>query len=255
MYHITPPTHRFLIGLFAAALVFASTVVVPPHVADAALIAGTDFSDTPVFNAPGGQANLDNANTDDLDLSDDITVTNWAFANGGKFEGWDNSAQGGMANSPVTKIDGEQNNANTAPPVGGPPPANEEAFFSINIPDTKLVDLTSVTWDWRKATGGTNQRWLAFRTGLDANLVFSQLGPSRNAVVNQTVTLNDPKYKNLTDQTVTFHWYAGGEGSGDIDIDTIIVNGDVSPIPEPSSLFLAAIGLLGLLGLGRRRRR
>jgi len=222
----------------------------------AVAIAGTDFSNTPVFNAPGGSSNLDNANIDDLNLSDNITVTNWAFAGGGGFEGWDGNAQNGMANSPVTKLNGGGSHAQ--PGVGDDPPTFNEASFSIDIPDDTIVDLTTVTWDWRAATDGTNQRWLAFRTSLDDTLVFSELALARNAVDSQIITLDDPMYKNLTDQSVSFYWYASGQGSGDIDIDTIIVNGeirDAAAIPEPGTFALAALGLLGLAWFGRRRRR
>ena len=227
----------------------------PPPVA----IAGTDFSNTPGFNDPGGQANLDNVNIDDLDPSDNITVTNWAFAGGGKFEGWDNNAQVGMANSPVTKLNGSGSHAQ--PNVGDDPPTFNEASFSIDIPADTMVDLTEVTWDWRNATDSTNQRWLAFRTSLDDTLIFSELGLARNNVDAQTIALDDAKYKGLTDQSVTFYWYASGQGSGDIDIDTIRVLGTVGPafeIPEPATmalLGLAACGLGGYVRLSRAKPR
>ncbi len=41
------------------------------------------------------------------------------------------------------------------------------------------------------------------------------------------VDLTGAAYQGLTDTTVTFHWYAGGEGSGDIDFDTVVVSGEV----------------------------
>ncbi len=216
-------------------------------------IAGTDFSDTLVFNAPGGQSNLDNVGIDDLNPNDNITVTDWAFSGGGGFEGWDGSAQNGMPNSPVTKLNGDGGYAQ--PNVGDAPPDFNEASFSIDIPAGTILDLVSVTWDWRASTDGTNQRWLAFRTSLDDTLIFSEIGPARDAFDSAIIALDDPKYKGLSGQSVAFYWYASGQGSGDIDLDTIIVNGQLVRIPEPSTLALAALGLLGLGWCGRRRRR
>jgi hypothetical protein len=230
-----------------------ATVVGYQSSAFAGTIAGTDFSDTPGFNDPGGEANLDNANIDDLDLTDNITVTNWAFANNGKFENWDDNAQVGMANSPVTKLNGQDDHPQ--PNVGDAPPDFNEASFSIDIPATTSLDLTTVTWDWRMATGNaSNERWLAFRTSLDPTLIFSELGVVREGVESATITLADAKYKDLSDQSVSFYWYASGGGTGDIDIDTIVVNGDVIAIPEPASFALFGLGLLGLGFCGRRRR-
>ena len=201
--------------------------VVAGGLLEAAPLVGTDFSTATGFNQTGGT--LDNVTIDDLDAGDGITVGNWAFANGGGFvNALDNSAQVEMPNDIVTKIDGDDS---ASQPAVGTLPAVTEIQFTITIPADKLVDLTSVTWDWRKATGSGNVRWLAFRTSLDANLIFSELGLARNAVDNETITLSDAKYKNLNDQTVTFSWLAGGQGTGDIDIDTIVVNADVSGIP------------------------
>lgn len=190
----------------------------------AAPIAGSDFSNSATFNQPGGS--LSNT-TDDLDVADGVTVSGWGTGGGGAFIGnLDANAQVGMPNDTVTKINGD---AESIPSVGSPPSGSlASVSFSITIPADTTVDLTSVTWDWRKATGSGNARWLAFRTSLDATIIFSEFGLARNAVTNETITLADPKYKGLSGQTVTFYWYAGGEGSGDTDIDTIIVNGDVN---------------------------
>ncbi len=212
--------------------------------ASAALIAGSDFSDAAVFNAPGGNYDNSPTSTDDLNPLDNITVSDWS---GVAFVGFDANAQLGMPNDNVTKINGD---AQSQPMVGDSPAGFASVSFSIDIPAGTTLNLSSVTWDWRKATGSGNVRWLAFNTSLDSVLTFSELGEARDAVQNGNVDLTGAAYQGLTDTTVTFNWYAGGEGSGDIDFDTAIVNGTV--IPEPSGFALFGLGALGLV-LRRRR--
>jgi hypothetical protein len=227
------------------AIISIAAIFITATAAQAGMIAGADFSDAAVFNQAGGA--IDIVNTDDLDGADNVTVTNWASAGGGKFQaGVDNNAQVGMPNDLVTKIDGD---GAGLPTVGTLPADLNEVSFSINIPAGTIVDLADVTWDWRQATGSATVRWLAFRTSLDTNLIFSEVGLIRNDFDSETISLAGASYQGLTNQTVTFHWYAGGLGSGDIDIDTIIVNGNVTP--EPATMSLLALGGLALL---RRRR-
>ncbi len=218
--------------------------------ASAALIAGSDFSDSLVFDAAGGNYDIALSSTDDLNAGDNITVNDWVFGGTGKFQGLDANAQVSMPSDMVTKIDG---NALAQPAVGTLPDALASVSFSIDIPATHILDLTSVTFDYRKATGSGNVRWLAFRTSLDPNITFSELGDPRPAVQNGIVDLSGSAYQGLTDTSVTFHWYAGGQGSGDIDFDTPTVNGTVSMVPEPSSV--ALFGLAGLAAFMRRRRK
>ncbi|MGI9240213.1 MAG: PEP-CTERM sorting domain-containing protein [Verrucomicrobiales bacterium] len=219
--------------------------------ASAALIAGSDFSDAAVFNEAGGT--LDNA-TDDLNLSDNITVTNWVNnpSGGNLAGGLDNNAQVGMPNDIVTKINGDDADTSEAPVIGADSSSFWGVSFSIEIPAGTQVDLTSVTFDWRKATGSANVRWIGFDTSLDSGLLYSQNGQIRPNVDSADIDLSGALYQGLTDQTVTFNWYAGGQGSGDVDFDTVIVNGTVSPIPEPSGF--ALLGLAGLAAIMRRRR-
>jgi hypothetical protein len=227
-------------------IVTIAALFITAAAANGGMIAGADFSDAAAFNAAGGAYDI--VNTDDLNAADNVAVTNWAFAGGGAFDAppFDNNAQVGMPNDNVTKIDGD---GAGLPAVGTLPADLNEVSFSIDIPAGTIVDLTNVTWDWRLATDGDNVRWLAFRTSLDANLIFSKAGIARNDFDSETVSLAGAAYQNLTNQTVTFHWYAGGEGSGDIDFDTVIVNGNVTP--EPATMSLLALGGLALL---RRRR-
>ena len=226
---------------------FACAMQLPT--ASAAIIAGSDFSDAAVFNAAGGAYDIALNSTDDLNPADGITVSDWVFANAGKFQNFDPNAQPSMPSDLVTKIDGAKNDPQ--PAVGTSPDGYASVSFSITIPETQSLDLTSVTFDYRNATPGGQVRWLAFRTSIDTNLTFSELGGARPAVRNGNVDLSGAAYQGLTDTTVEFYWYAGGQGSGDIDFDTVVINGDVSPIPEPSSI--ALLGLASLAAMRRRR--
>ncbi len=233
-------------------LLVAATALGASSSASAALIAGSDFSDSTIFNQAGGAYDI--VNVDDLNLTDSITVSaTWGFTGGGMFEGFDTNAQAGMPDDNVTKLDG---NGNPALGMAGDPlPTSQSAFFEITIPLGTIVDLTSVTFNWRQATGPGNTRALAFGTDIDGILAFKELGLGRNDFDAETVDLSGAQYQGLTDTTVRFSWFAGeGTGTGDIDLDTIILNGNVSVVPEPTALDLSVLGVLAL-AFSRRRRR
>ncbi|MEX2216616.1 MAG: PEP-CTERM sorting domain-containing protein [Phycisphaeraceae bacterium] len=78
------------------------------------------------------------------------------------------------------------------------------------------------------------------------------MGPARPTFDSELIDLSGALYQNLTNTTVFFQWYAGGTGSGDIDIDNIVISGMIVQVPEPAT---ATLGLLGLAGLMARRRR
>lgn len=208
--------------------------------ANADQIAGLDFED-----GAGGSDTV----PDDLNAGDGISVSGIGTIGGGFFNCCDGGAQNGRA-SFIGRANGPSNIA--LPAVGAPAPA-DGAFFSITIPAGVSFNLENVSWESSQATGGNNTRWLAFKTSLDTGLLHSAVGVFRPGFDNISLALTDSKYKNLTDTTVDFQWYPSGTGTGDSDIDNIIIEG--SFIPEPSTFLLAALGLLGLLGFTRRRRK
>ena len=220
--------------------------------ASAALIAGADFSDSAVFNAAGGANDNSATSVDDLDAGDGVTVSGWSFVNGGSLADLDANAQVGMPGGTdphVTKFNG---NGQAQPILGASASAAGTHSFSINVPAGFVVNLESVSFDWRQATGTASQvRWLAFDTSADSGVIFSEVGAIRNAFESDTVDLSGASYQGLGG-TVTFNFYAGGTGSGDIDIDTIVVNGSVAAVPEPSGVALLGLGALAFL---KRRRR
>ena len=177
-------------------------------------IAGVDFDDGP---------GVDDITPDDLELTDGVTVSDWIFSGGGSILGVDNNANAARDSAPVRKINGPNNSSPTPPAVGDAPPVDGVHSFSITI-DAAPINLESVQFDYSKATGSGNIRWIAFRTSLDANIIFSEVGQIRPAFPTVLIDLTDPKYQNLSDQTVEFIWYCGGQGTGDMDIDSIIIN-------------------------------
>ncbi len=176
-------------------------------------IAGVDFSD------PSGAFDQ---SPDDLNLLDSVSVsTTWSFVQGG-ISG-DANANTGRQSVPVGKLDGFVNDG-VPPAIGATAPTEGVHTFSITI-GSEALDLEGVSFDFSRATGGINTRWIAFRTSLDDTIIYSSVGLARPALSEVEIPLTDQKYKGLQNQTVEFFWYAGGEGSGDIDIDSIIVDG------------------------------
>lgn len=217
-----------------------------------AQIVGSDFSDSAVFNTSGGA--FDDIGVDDLDTGDNITVTDWSFGNTGGILR-DTASDNQMPSDNVAKFNGASQATVDLPVVGSTAGLLASHSFSINIPAGTILDLEDVTFDWRKATAGTNSRWLAFNTSLDAgNIIWSGLGVARNGFDSESISLLAPAYQDLTNQTVTFNFYAGGEGTGDIDIDTIVIDGTAvtTAIPEPTS----ALGIVVVaMGFCARRRK
>ncbi|MDB4354240.1 hypothetical protein N9Z02_02940, partial [Akkermansiaceae bacterium] len=177
-------------------------------------IAGVDFDD-----GAGG----DDITPDDLEPTDGITVSDWVFEGEGSIPGLDNNSNTDRESDPVRKLNGPNNSTPTPPAVGEAPPVLGVHSFSITIDDNP-IDLNKVQFDFSKATGSANIRWVAFRTSLDSNIIFSQVGEARPAFPTVEIILTDPKYSNLSNQEVEFIWYAGGQGSGDLDIDSIIID-------------------------------
>ena len=128
--------------------------------------------------------------------------------------------------------------------------------FTITIPSNEILDLSSVTWQSRQATGANNERWVAFKTSLDSGMTYSEIGVIRNGFTSGTsVDLSGATYQGLTNQTVTFSWYAGANNTGtaDSDFDSVVINGTVTPVPEPSAF--GVIGLIGGMALILQRRK
>jgi len=166
----------------------------------------------------------------DLELTDSIAVSKeWLFGGTGGISFDANSDTGRDATAPFGKFNGPDATSANPPEVGTEPPLDGVHSFSITIGDSP-VTLTNVKFDFSNASPSANQRWLAFRTSLDDNLIYSANGVARPGLVSADVVLGDPKYANLTNTTVEFFWYSGGEGSGDSDIDNIVIENSATVV-------------------------
>ena len=203
---------------FLSLLVHGSAVGVP--------LVGVDFS-----NELGGNSTT----PEDRNLADQVTVSNWTFGGTGAVL-FDANANTGRPSPPVGKFNGPTTTG-VAPTVGSPPPTDGIHSLSLTF-GAGPITLTNVSFDFSAATGSANQRWIAFRTSLDDNIIYSQVGPARPNFLSVAIDLNGAKYSDLANQTVDFIWYCGGEGSGDLDIDSIVIEGqsksdaDADGIPD-----------------------
>ena len=178
-------------------------------------IAGVDFDD-----GFGGNSEA----PDDLNGGDSVAVSaGWTFVGTGGIP-FDVNSNTGRASAPVGKFNGPTVSG-TPPAVGAAPPTDGVHSFTISIGDDPLT-LTKVSFDFSKATGGANVRWIAFRTSLDTNIIYSLVGPARPAMESAEIDLIGAQYSSLANTDVEFFWYSGGEGSGDMDIDSIVIEGE-----------------------------
>ncbi|MDB4143241.1 lamin tail domain-containing protein [Akkermansiaceae bacterium] len=210
-------TTRFLTGFIAV----AGTITLFP--VQAAPIAGCDFANGAAFDST----------TDDLLAADGISVSNWSTAGGGAITG-DGNGNADRFSAPVGKFNGPSLPNGIPPVVGSAPPTEGIHSFTISISAGTTINLTNISFDFSKATDNPANRWLAFRTSLDTGLLYSENGPARPAFTSVDLDLTDAKYQNLSDTTVTFYWYSGGEGSGDCDIDSIVIDAEVAAANPPT---------------------
>jgi len=124
------------------------------------------------------------------------------------------------------------------------------SYFDVTIDPLLKLNLTNLTMDYARGTGsGTTGRMIGVATSLDSDAIFvDEPATNRPDYKAGTVDLSAAAYQGLTG-TIRFKFFTTGTT---IDADNFVLNGTLTPVPEPS---IAACGAVGLIGLGLRRRR
>ncbi len=178
-----------------------------------------------------------------------VTASNFSD-NGGATATYDNNASAGRVTAPQTNIKPNGGGAETLVGLEANHDNGRYVYFDVTIDASQQLSLTNLTFDYsRGGTSGT--RYMGFATGLDADAIFvdAAAGATRSNYTNVDVDLSGALYQNLSG-IVRFQFFSTGTS---MDLDNITLNGTLTAIPEPSTMALAVLGLIGLGGVIRRR--
>jgi hypothetical protein len=233
-----------LLTIFA----FAAALTLP---ASAAIIADYDF--TGGSTASGATASGITASAFNTDAGAGLSGTD--VSSGAYVVGGDDTTVNSGGTPEVTPLSTHVTNSITA---------NSYASFSVTVSDAATLDLTSFDYDW--STINTYLHGFAlFSDETGFTLASQSYGGSfadskdelpRN-LTNQSIDLSGiTALQGLTDTTVEFRLYFfenSGSATRSQTLDNIVLNGDVTLIPEPSSFALMSLAGLLLFTLRRRR--
>ncbi|MGJ8723377.1 MAG: PEP-CTERM sorting domain-containing protein [Roseibacillus sp.] len=228
-----------------------------PAVFDAGTLVGTltaTVSDAQVtassFGTGSGLSNLINLSNGNSNFSDlDAEGNVFGSANGVEFGGARNAF--GFT---------DMNNANN---LGLAITNNDYMTFSVTPDAGSQLGLSSFTFRTRSnQSGNSAERWALF-SSVDGFTTGNQItagrttnigtwGGATNSVV---VDLSAASLQDLTGTTEFRLYIYGGNNAGSSAtlFDKVILNGAVTPIPEPSSLILLGLGLSGVTFIRRRK--
>ncbi len=181
----------------------------------------------------------------DLDLTDQITVSTWTQGTGGNPAGINNTDTGAQTGNAFDGTTTGRLQSDTTP-----------TFFTLTFGAGEEWDLDSISWAYRAATTSGAVRTMSLAASINGNTpisLYSSPGgaPNRNAAPNMAdgvlPNINfSSAFEGLSNgDTVRFDWST----SGAVDIDGIQINATL--IPKPSSAIL--LGIAGTMLLLRRR--
>lgn len=157
------------------------------------------------------------------------------------------------ASQPVLRVDPDGSSSSLAQAITN----NKYFVFSFQPEDGYYLDLLRLDFNAARGGSSTPRGW-GLRSSADAyttTLGNSDIGTQRATWTSYSVPLTAAYFDQVTD-TLTFRIYVYSPANGStIEFDDITIWGEVfelEVIPEPGTLSLPALGVLGLL---RRRRR
>lgn len=219
------------IYLFATALAGATFAT---HSANATVLAQYDF---------GGTSLADSAGSSDADadtIVGDLSFSSTAFLRNSdsvqRIFFTTNATFGNPA--PAWQLANDGVNTNLADAI------SEGDFFSFTIdPNGNSVSLTNLTFDGYRNNGSSNAN-VTFHLfsdidGFTAGDVIGSDVIDQQAIVSGSIDLSGSQFQNISSAT-TFRIYATDNGTDSfsrVAFDNIVLNGTVSPIPEPSTVW------------------
>lgn len=131
-------------------------------------------------------------------------------------------------------------------------------YFSLTItPDAgKVIDFENLTL--QGARGGGSARGFTVRSSVDG-FTAKLNGPETEAIASQrpnltnyTIDLSGSAFDSIT-SPIEFRFYAYSNGvNNTVELDNLSFNGEVSTVPEATSLTLLLVGLASIGGMRRR---
>jgi hypothetical protein len=153
-------------------------------------------------------------------------------------------------NAPFLRLDPQGNSPDLATALTN----NKYYQFTLSAAAGFELDLSSLTFDVARGGGGT-PRGYAVRSSADGfatNLSTADVLTVRPTYTPISIDLTGAAFQNLPSLTFRVYSYSPAAGSS-VDYDNIVVNGNLSVVPEPTA---SAVLLLGAAaGLGAKRRR
>jgi len=179
-----------------------------------------------------------------------VTVTN-ILDNGGATALYDANAQVSRATAPVSSFR-PNGGGTTAADLEVNHDAGRYVYFEVTIDPQSLLNLTNLTLNYARGTNGTGtDRYLGFATSLNSDLIFSNnTAVFRPNFDTANIDLSAALYQNLSG-TLRFKFVMVGTT---LDVDSIVLNGALAPVPEPSTMVCTGLSTIGLLVAVRRRK-